>query len=355
MKLSVDFWMRSVDTNLSSFMGYKMGNKLMEMLGYKDDGLRILKPDPEDPVWDILSLLPADDYGSADGEHPFDRGYTGWSPGADYMWKDGDGWDTPLVRGRWEDFYKEMKDSDIDFNIVADFYFSAEIDACVCHSCDETGLNPETKKISDEWYSFGSERRIPMGSKSYNDLGWQHHVGKEEVVALVKGGRLWDLAKETYFVDYPEKKTSRYRFDEDSGKWYGRIGGERCEVCVPEYPTPEEVNEWSKSGIGHDAINKYICVRSRAERLGVYGWCESCNGRGKIKTGDTRIALYMWLLHPRKGASRGVQVKSVRVKDLPQVMDFLSKSRGRMATIWKWVDDGGVSSTDPDPRSVLGG
>jgi hypothetical protein len=62
----------------------------------------------------------------------------------------------------------------------------------------------------------------------------------------------------------------------------GWESGEQIEVNEPRYPLAEDVNKWSRSGMGHDSINQWICVEVRAKRLGVYGHCSVCSGKGKI-------------------------------------------------------------------------
>ena len=48
-------------------------------------------------------------------------------------------------------------------------------------------------------------------------------------------------------------------------------------------PTVDEVNHWAvHDPMGHDAINRWICVEARAKELGVYGLCPSCGGKGEV-------------------------------------------------------------------------
>ena len=102
-----------------------------------------------------------------------------------------------------------------------------------CLQCNGSGQNPETKKISDDWYSHNRDDGVE---------GWQHSLNQEEVDALWERGRLKSSFKEK--------------------------------------PTAEQVNEWSRIGIGHDAVNHWICVEVRAKRYGVYGKCPLCKGNG---------------------------------------------------------------------------
>lgn len=116
-----------------------------------------------------------------------------------------------------------------------------------CPFCDGSGHNPETKKIADEWYSFEdhSER-------------WCDNITQDEVQALVDHNRLMDFTHTWSKEDGWKKKDPPY------------------------IPTAEEVNEWNKHGFGHDAINRWVCVETRAKRLGVWGDCAYCSGEGEL-------------------------------------------------------------------------
>ena len=147
---------------------------------------------------------------------------------------------------------REMKRVPMDFNWPINMTWKGYLNPYAvqpCKVCDCSGLNPETKQISDDWYGFNgrSEHR------------WVHRLTQDEVDALIADGRLWDLT---------------HTWSEEKGK-------------VPNPPdsppvTAEIVNEWSKRGFGHDGINQHICVKVRAKRLGVYGDCPFCAGEGYI-------------------------------------------------------------------------
>jgi len=104
-----------------------------------------------------------------------------------------------------------------------------------CPACDGSGLNPETKRLEDNWYTY---------SNHDGQEGWRHRLEQEDVDVLWNSGRLKH--------DFAEK------------------------------PSAEEVNKWSRHGIGHDVINQWICVKARAKRLGFYGKCELCKGDGHL-------------------------------------------------------------------------
>ncbi len=147
-----------------------------------------------------------------------------------------------------------------------------------CNACDQSGYNPATRQLQDDWYdhegfgtrwgyAYGLGRDGKPASKSPwlvwgTTRRWQHSLTQDEVQALVEQGRLWQLP----------------------GVEEGRV------------PTAAEVNEWSEVSFGgHDAINRMICVEVRAKRLGVYGHCEVCKGEGQtFRDEDHASAFDAW-------------------------------------------------------------
>lgn len=112
-----------------------------------------------------------------------------------------------------------------------------------CMACDQTGYNPETKQIADDFYDFDRTGRR-----------WKDKITQDEVDALVAKGRLrhWDKGWQT----------------------------------IPR--TAAEVNAANSSNssmlveMAHDGINRGVLIQARASRLGVYGLCSFCNGTGAI-------------------------------------------------------------------------
>ena len=147
---------------------------------------------------------------------------------------------------------REVKRVDISFNWPLNKIWQGYInpyykDQKDCPFCNGSGYNKATKRISDEWYSFEDRSKQ-----------WCHNITQDEVQALVDKNRLMNFT-------------------------HTFISGKGWIKKDPAYiPTAEEVNEWSKTRLGHDAINQWICVEARAKRLGVYGNCEYCNGEGVI-------------------------------------------------------------------------
>ena len=270
--------------------------------------------------------------------------YVYWGCFEDYMSEKDSGWRARVMINKWPEFIKDWSLN--EYNEVVNFYFEVTRKSENCEHCEQTGLNPATRKIQEDWYSFDSPDYVYVSeTKRINNNAWHNHLTKIEVEALIKAGRLSDLAKKTYIKPLRKiliekngneefEPTKKYWFEEKENKWIGWVGKrsnqKRVEVEQPEYPTPEEVNEWNKTGIGHDAINRSICVQARAEHLGTYGLCEHCHGEGSVYIEQkAKVALQLWVIHPRKGCSRGVYIEDIKQKELPSVIDFLKKAQER--------------------------
>ena len=127
-----------------------------------------------------------------------------------------------------------------------------------------------------------------------NDGEWSTDITQDEVEALQKSHRLFDFKGET--------------------------------------PTAEQVNQWARGrGMGHDAINRWICCEQRCKRLGVPYSCPTCEGHGSLFTGPAYLTLVLWVLHPRKGCSRGVEVNHIQQDELPTVYAYLQAAAKRNA------------------------
>jgi hypothetical protein len=110
-------------------------------------------------------------------------------------------------------------------------------------------LNAETREIADAWYNHGGAAFA----------AWHDKITQDEVDALIASGRLKDFTHK--FV---------------TGKGW-----------LPIEPRPQvtagQVNAWERGrSLGHDALNRFICVEARARRLGVWGLCSMCQGDGEI-------------------------------------------------------------------------
>jgi hypothetical protein len=117
-----------------------------------------------------------------------------------------------------------------------------------CPVCEGQGFNVATRALENTWYSF-----------DYSNQRWCDKITQDEVDALIAQGRLMDFTH----------------------TWTPGVGWKKIEPAP--IVTAEMVNDWERSGVfGHDAINRWICVETRAKRMGIYGVCEFCKGEGEI-------------------------------------------------------------------------
>lgn len=130
-----------------------------------------------------------------------------------------------------------------------------------CTACNGSGMNPATKKLSDDWYTH---------LRTDGQEGWGLHLEQGDVDALVKADRLWDFTRVP--INDEQKELVRKKLADGDNSWLPFNNG--------YHPTAEEVNEWAKQGFGHDSINHSICVEARAKREDIYGSCRLCGGMG---------------------------------------------------------------------------
>jgi hypothetical protein len=203
--------------------------------------------------------------------------YCSWGPHEDYMMKkESSGWEAPVFFDSWDEFSWSLD----DLNELVNFYFQVTRDSIECEECGGEGYNPETGAISDAFYNF-----------DYRGQKWADNITQDEVDALWEEGRL--------------------------RRW-------------KERPTAAEVN--ATGGNVHDAINRWILIETRAKRLGVWGKCEECAGRGEIFTEPiAHLEVVMWMIHPRKGASRGVEIGRVEMEQVKEVVEYLMEAADRNA------------------------
>jgi hypothetical protein len=136
-----------------------------------------------------------------------------------------------------------------------------------CPDCEGDGYSVEARAIAETFYAH------QIGGPNADALAWHNKIGQAEVDHLVAEGRLRVLRK-------------RQPTDDNPRDW----------EWVSEPRTAAEINaENTRGGMnGHDAINCYLLVRFRCERLGITPDCPRCEGQGNIATEELRKAHEEW-------------------------------------------------------------
>ena len=206
--------------------------------------------------------------------------YVSWGPHEDYMWKEGNGWDSRVLVNTWEEFGPWNLD---ELNECVNFYFSVNRESKDCDVCGGNGYHAKAQHVVNTFYAH-------MNAAGEH---WNDKITQDELDALIESGRLKPGA------------------------------------------TLEEVNGGNAPGargFGHDAINRHILTEARLKRLGLPVHCDFCGGDGYVYTAPAAHAsLTLWMLHPRKGCSRGVEIKTLKQEDLPAVFAWLKAAAERNA------------------------
>jgi hypothetical protein len=194
-------------------------------------------------------------------------------------------------------------------------YLNPHYRACSqCPECGGTGLSEPASRFADQWYGYAPFDPRSTGSQDfsasnpvvqararqivgrhasralvdleaqrlaeyYNDQ-WCHHLSQEDVEALVAARRLPE------FTHRPLNEEQAAAMAPGS-YWTKEPNG--------YHPSAEEVNKWSIGSVGHDAINRSVCIEARCEREGVAYCCAECNGSGdQWESEEDRLAAEAW-------------------------------------------------------------
>lgn len=250
--------------------------------------------------------------------------YVSWGPHEDYMIRDGGGWDSRQMFASWKAFGPWSLD---DLNEVVNFYFEISRESENCKTCGGNGYHPDGQWVSESFYRHSSPFTQP-DAREYAAKAVMARFSEPGAEIHGRGG-------------YPSPETLAK---------YGDAFREFCEAMRNgegfwhKDITPDEAQALLDAGrtgwdgpMGHDAINRGILVERRCKRLGLPTTCPSCNGHGSTFTADeAHVNLVLWFLHPRKGCSRGVEVR-ITQGDIPTALDFLREAAERNADRFKAV------------------
>lgn len=188
-----------------------------------------------------------------------------------------------------------------------------------CSICDGSGSSPEIQKLNDDWYGFENPGKR-----------WCNNITQDEVQALVNEGRLWDFTRIP--INDEQKEIVKKKVEEGGNTWLPFDNG--------YIPTAEEVNKWSREGLGHDSINRWICVKARAKRLGITELdCNTCKGEGELWPDEKykKLCEEFEYIEPPQG--NGYQLWSTTTEGTP--MSPVFEKPEDLAT---WLSDNNASS-----------
>lgn len=273
---------------------------------------------PEDWMLNLLKLNPD---------------YCSWGPHEDYMWNDKEhSWASRLLYDSWDDFNITLD----DLNEVVNFYFEIDRDAQNCTFCGGGGYHPDAQWVTESFHKSSSPfREITAEERHLIDAFNQKfgsNVGQTSVVTSQEA----QYPKEEVLLRYDKGFREFCEEMRDGvGYWQDSLTDEDREV-LEKAGRPIRDDD----PIGVDAISRNILTEARCEKWGIPHSCPSCDGHGDEYTADEcHVGLILWLLHPRKGASRGVHIKRVEQAQLPEVYQFLREARERNANRFGRIPD----------------
>lgn len=266
--------------------------------------------------------------------------YVQWGPHEDFMWKKGESWDSAVVDQSWGGF--GFRDLD-ELNEVVNFYFQVTRPSIECDMCNGKGYHPDAQWVSESWYKHTSPFTVP-DSKEVQVKAIMATFGSTFTVPVMGRGQMPDTATlERYGPAFYEHCVTTM---ENGGEWGTAIlqdevdslwDSHRLRFEFKEKPTAAQVNQWQKGrGMGHDLINSWICIEQRLKRLGIPKSCPKCDGHTSIYTGPAYVNLVLWMIHPRKGASRGIEVR-IDEHQVPEVLEYLREAARRNAARFSGV------------------
>lgn len=277
---------------------------------YDAEDLRRL--DPEEWMLDLLKLNPS---------------YCFWGPYEDYMWVEDSkaGWRARIINETWDEFKIELD----ELNEVVNFYFEVSRESEECHECGGCGTHPDAQWITESFYQTNSPfRNMSFSEQMHQDAfnkRFGSSVGKHSVVSSPE--KLYP--SEEVLDKYDEKFRSFCEEMRDGiGYWSKNLTSDDLAALEAAGRRYSPTDPFSM-----DAISQYVVCKARCEKWGIPLTCPDCDGHGYIYEDGVKckVGLVLWLIHPRKGASRGVHVKQINQDQLPAVYKFLRTARDRNA------------------------
>lgn len=195
--------------------------------------------------------------------------YVSWGPR-----KEGGGWDSRITVDTWDEFEFNLD----AYNEVVNFYFFLYRPHADCETCGGGGYDPAAHEVVNTFYSQ-----------------WHDKITEDELAALKRSMRVLQ------------------------------------ETTVAEVNAAQHESGHSPF-LRHDGINRLILIDARLKRLGLPLRCSACGGSGtRFTREETSLGLTLWVIHPRKGASRGLEIMDITEAQLPAAFDFLRRAAARNA------------------------
>jgi hypothetical protein len=276
---------------------------------------------PEEWMLDLLDLNPS---------------YVHWGPYEDYMWvEEGKGWSSRWIQDTWTGPPLGLD----DWNEVVHFYFEINRDSEKCDNCGGVGAHPDAQWISQSFYNSSSP--FSNGSSGYDFFpDYLKKFFPEDPADNIHSDKLFppDEVLDKY---HPGFREFCEKLRDGKGYWKDDLDEDDLKA-LEEAGRPYDPSD----PIGMDAISQYVVVKAKCEKWGIPYDCPDCDAQGYIYEDESAyVGLVLWVLHPRKGASRGMHIKRIEQEQLPEIFDFLRAAGKRNAQRFDKVPDGSTVKT----------
>jgi hypothetical protein len=257
--------------------------------------------------------------------------YVYWGPHEDYMLIRGrdegpddlgrepqGGWNSRLLYKNWSEFGIELD----ELNECINFYFSVERKSKNCPVCYGCGYHPDAQWVSESYYAHSSPFKAQSAKEHANQIFMASFTGNLSDNSC--------LGKNIYPTqDILDKYGYKFtKFCEQMRET--KVGWHQLPLHSTEIKALKDAGRENIELV--EGINKGILVRTRCERFGIPLYCTECEGRGDVFVEtEAHLMLTLWIIHPRKGASRGVEIEYVSKDEFPLAVKFLQEAAKRNA------------------------
>jgi len=174
-------------------------------------------------------------------------------------------------------------------------HYAGQVD---CSVCAGSGGSPAGRLLNALWYRHLHREALQLlaqyeyppalvrfaAAVLVSGEGWNSHIDQDDVIALVEAGRLWDFTR-TPRTD-EQREIVKAKLASGGNSWLPEDNG--------YVPIADEVNAWSRRGLGHDSINNWVCVKARCKRYEQPEYCAACNGSGHVPNPELEARIEAW-------------------------------------------------------------
>lgn len=166
-----------------------------------------------------------------------------------------------------------------------------------CPACDGSGASPDMQFLSDSWYRhkaremygnfYGDNIHSLWTPERYRQAGWS-----EKVIENIGRAKKFGFTTLTHWSDKLHQEEVDALIEGLRLTWISHDWNEKAKKWIKKEsfkaPTPDELAAMYAGGMGHDSINQWICVKTRAKRYGLnpddkkQSECPKCEGKGCI-------------------------------------------------------------------------